>query len=418
MLVDDAHWADGPSLRALAYLAARIADLPVAIVVTTRTGEPATDAQALMALRVAADTSVLKLGSLSAQAVDAIVNAAFPEADESFRAACRDVTDGNPFLVVELLEQVRSDGRPADRTTAARLDGLAPDAVLDAVVARLGAQPPAVGAVARAVAVLGDGAPLRLVAGLTELPMADLVRAADSLNHMHLLCPGEPFSFIHPLIRSSVEQSMSPLDRGLAHLRAARILDEGGAPAEAIAPHLLVAPAEGDQRTAAILRDAARTALSSGAAESAVRMLRRALLEGVAGEQTDLLAELGEAEAAAGLGDSVRRLKAAIGASSDPLRRAELALTQATVLHRTGQPREAAEVLKRSLDELADDDSPLARDLAAMYVSAASQVPELAGDTQEAGDRLLSRLAGELRPTQRGALAHLALHQARTRTVP
>jgi hypothetical protein len=38
LLVDDAEWADDPSLRLLAYLAQRIDELPVALVVATRSG--------------------------------------------------------------------------------------------------------------------------------------------------------------------------------------------------------------------------------------------------------------------------------------------------------------------------------------------------------------------------------------------
>ena len=34
--VDDAQWADQPSLRFLGYLARRVADLPIALVVATR----------------------------------------------------------------------------------------------------------------------------------------------------------------------------------------------------------------------------------------------------------------------------------------------------------------------------------------------------------------------------------------------
>ena len=41
--VDDAHWADAPSLRWLAHLAARIEGLPVALLLAARNGpdEPA-----------------------------------------------------------------------------------------------------------------------------------------------------------------------------------------------------------------------------------------------------------------------------------------------------------------------------------------------------------------------------------------
>jgi AAA ATPase domain len=49
--VDDAQWADRPSLSYLAHLAARIDELPVALVVAVRSGEQAADQQTLDWLR-------------------------------------------------------------------------------------------------------------------------------------------------------------------------------------------------------------------------------------------------------------------------------------------------------------------------------------------------------------------------------
>ena len=43
ILVDDAHWADPPSLRWLAYLAQRLDGLPAALIVAARPGEPLLD---------------------------------------------------------------------------------------------------------------------------------------------------------------------------------------------------------------------------------------------------------------------------------------------------------------------------------------------------------------------------------------
>ena len=216
MLVDDAQWADGPSLRFLAYLAERLAELPIALVVSMRPGEPGADAAGLAALRVAAADRLLRLRSLSSAAVKRLVTAAFPDADEAFCVACARITGGNPFLLLELLEHVEADGLSPSETTAERLGDLAPQAVLDTVVARLGTLAPAVRAVASAVAVLGDGTALRHVAALADLPSAKVAEAADTLADMHLFCAGEPLSFVHPLIRQAVEQSISPLARGYA----------------------------------------------------------------------------------------------------------------------------------------------------------------------------------------------------------
>src|SRR5215471_10963292 len=50
MVVDDAHWADAPSLRFLAFLLTRLEELPVALVVATRPREAGTDAALLATL--------------------------------------------------------------------------------------------------------------------------------------------------------------------------------------------------------------------------------------------------------------------------------------------------------------------------------------------------------------------------------
>ena len=43
LLVDDAHWADTPSLRFLAYLARRLDGLAAMLIASVRTGESSSD---------------------------------------------------------------------------------------------------------------------------------------------------------------------------------------------------------------------------------------------------------------------------------------------------------------------------------------------------------------------------------------
>lgn len=412
MLVDDAHWADGPSLRFVAYLAERLADLPVALIVSMRPGEPGADVEGLGALRVAAGGGLVRLRSLSPPAVQQLVRAEFTEADDAFCAACSRISGGNPFLLLELLAQVRADGLAPDRATAGRLGDLTPDAILDAMVARLGALPPAVRSVALAAAVLGDGAALRHVAALTGQTLTAAAQAADALAGMHLLCAGEPLSFVHPMIRRAVERSISPLARGHEHARAAEILAQDGQPAALIAPHLLVAPAQGDAHTVTVLRAAARTALGSGAVSSAVGLLRRALAEGAREDHGDLLAELAQAEVQAGLPEAAARLSDAIQACEDPRQRAELSLTLGAAHYRNGDYGDAVTVLAGAMLDTRHDDARLAEEIAAAHFSAAALVPALVPEIRRSGARLLASLANQPAPAQRSAVAHLAVHQA------
>ena len=296
VLVDDAHWADPPSLRFLTYLAERVAELPILLILTARDGEPTSDRRTLASLRSAAEDAVLVPSSLTPSGVATIVRSEFPDAEQVFCDTCHRTTNGNPFLLVELLTQLRVQGLPPDDATAACLADLAPESVLNSIVPRLEAMPDELREVASAVAVLGDGAPLRQVALLARLDIETAARAADALAAIQLLHPGAPLSFVHPLVRAAVKATISPFERGRAHRRAAEILSAEGGPEEQTAIHLLEAAPEADSNAVEVLRAAGRKALASGAADSAVRMFERALSELPDAAQPELIAELAEAE--------------------------------------------------------------------------------------------------------------------------
>jgi len=409
MVVDDLHWSDRPSLRFLVYLAHRLSDSPIALVVAVREGEPAADRQALAALMSAPTARVLRPGPITEQGVASLVRSEFPDSDDVFIDACARVTHGNLLLLTELLAQIRADGRGPDSTTAERLTDLAPDAIVSSVIARLGTMSAGARTLAGAVSVLGDGALLPHAARLAGLTSEAAEQAADALAAVHMLRPGAPLSFVHPLIRSAVAASMSPLARGLAHRRAAVILREDDRPAEAVAAHLLFSPPEADSKAVAILRTAAQEALASGSAASAVRLLQRALAEQPRPEaRAEIVAELAEAEGLDGLSLATARLTEPIQLTESPRHRAELALAQSRALYARACYRQAVEVLEAALAELEIDDESLAAELEAAYVSAASLVPSLTGAISTRRDLILGRLTDPPSPIQRSAVAHLA----------
>jgi DNA-binding NarL/FixJ family response regulator len=410
MLVDDVHSSDRQSLRFLAYLADRLADLPIVLVVAARAGEPAADQQALTGLMTAPTAVILRPAPITEAGIESLVQAVFPAADRPFTSACARVTHGNPLLLTELLAQLRAEGRRPDSRTAESLTDLTPDAIVHSVVARLGAMPAEARELACAVSVLGDGASLQHAARLAGLDSEAAAQAADGLAAVHMFCPGEPLSFVHPLIRSAVADSMAPLARGQAHRRAASMLREHNFTAEAVAAHLLCAPAAADLDAVITLRSAARAALATGSAESAARLLERALDEPPPPDlRAEILAELAQAEAMAGLPQAAERLTEAMDLTENQERRAELALSQWRALYGRGSYREAAEVLDWAMTELPIDDVALAAELDAAYVSAASLVPELRSEAPPRRERMLRRLTETPTPAQRAAVAHIAL---------
>ncbi|MGH2828261.1 MAG: AAA family ATPase, partial [Actinomycetota bacterium] len=98
ILIDDGRWVDAASMRFLSYLAARLEDLSVAVVVATRTYEPELMAS-VNELRQQPGCRRLQIGALSADASEGLVRAVFPQASERFCAACFEATGGNPFYL-------------------------------------------------------------------------------------------------------------------------------------------------------------------------------------------------------------------------------------------------------------------------------------------------------------------------------
>ena len=75
LAVDDAHWADEPSLRWLAYLAPRLEGLGVSLLIALRPQEPALTSASLLALRSEA-AILVRPALLSVGATNTIVRAA------------------------------------------------------------------------------------------------------------------------------------------------------------------------------------------------------------------------------------------------------------------------------------------------------------------------------------------------------
>ena len=278
LVVDDAQWADGESLRWLDYLARRAEDTAVLIVIGARTGEPDEPTE-LEALRLDA-TEVLHPGALSDAAVDRLIAAelgAVP--DGEFSHACNRATGGNPFLLTEVLRTLRTRSVAPDADGADEVASLGPEPVARSVLQRLHGFGEEAVAMARAIAVLGGAPQIR---HLSELAGVDEDRArglCDRLREAELVRPGHPIDFVHPLIRTAIYRELSEEGRSEAHRRAAELIGSTGGDPREVAPHLMACAPNGDPWVVDQLRAAAREATAAGAPVAARRYLERALAE-------------------------------------------------------------------------------------------------------------------------------------------
>lgn len=124
LVVDDAHWADAPSLRFLDVLARRLADLPIAVAKAARPAEPDVEQDLLDALALAPETHLLRPDALSAAAVKRLLEAALgAEVHDAFAGACVELTSGSavrPRADVHDHEELR-DGDDPQRLPAPRI---------------------------------------------------------------------------------------------------------------------------------------------------------------------------------------------------------------------------------------------------------------------------------------------------------
>ncbi|HTU88226.1 MAG TPA: AAA family ATPase [Solirubrobacteraceae bacterium] len=346
LCIDDAQWADEPSLAFLGFLARRLDEQATLLVASARS--PETGATGVLSELLGNPVArVLKPRELSANGVARMLAAPDGRSvDQQFAQACHDATAGNPFLLRELLRELDEAGIEPMAANMSRIASIGPQGLAGAVLMRLGRLSPAAPALACAIAILGDGAGIGAAAALSAVDERDANEAATAMLTSDLLAHDSGLTFAHPIIRTAIYHSLLPAERERRHAQAARLLYQAGAPAEQVAAQILLADQMNEPWALEQLRLAARSAVALGAPRNAVAYLERALsADHDQSEHSALLVQLGHAAALAGLSDAPAHLEAALAATSDADERARVAIMLAQVLKFTGRAPRAVEIL-------------------------------------------------------------------------
>ena len=390
LAVDDAQWADEPSLRFLLHLAHRLAGLPVVVALTVRT-DADRHRQDLASLVLEARPPVLRPRPLGKSAVALLVRDSLgDDASDELCRACADATGGNPFLLSELLGEFRRDARPANQIDPQAVDRLAPERIAAAVLLRVSRLDLEAPALTRAVAVLGEQARLTMCAELAGLDLRKASTLAAALVDLAVLAGGEPLRFVHPIVRTAIYNDLSAIEQAHLHARAARLLAEQRADSGTIAVHLIATPPSGDPNVVAMLRDAARSALAGGAPDTAAAQLRRALAEPPdARDRPSVLFELGNAEHELGDLAAPGHLREAGETATDPLIRARALIALAWTTHpNPARQREQLPLYEWAAAEVRPHDRELALQLDAARLGALLLNPDLPDQYEDEADRV------------------------------
>jgi tetratricopeptide (TPR) repeat protein len=368
LAVDDVQWCDTGSVRALAFLLRRLEGLPVLIVTTLRTGETNDDESLLAELAQDHATVSVHPGPLGPEGTAQLVRLRLGDnAHERFVAACHRTTAGNPLLLRQLLRALQVEGIRPDASHADTVNAIGSRAVSSMVLMRLRRLPADCTTVARAVALLGDGAELPVVAALAQLDEEQTAAAIAVLARAEVVRVDQPLGFVHPLVGEAIYQDVPPGERELGHERAARVLMGREATPEQVAAHLLLAPRRGNHEAVAALQQAAATAAERGAADAAKTYLQRAMAEPPRAEdRAPLLVELGRLAELTDGPAAVTSLKAAYATLIDSDLRTEVAVMLARTLVFAGQPGEATEFARAAAAALPDDQDDARQGLQAL----------------------------------------------------
>ena len=355
--VDDVQWVDEPSLGFVRHLATRAAQLPVLLLLAARP-----DAESPRALVADPAARVLRPAPLSAGAVAAWLFEFLGEPpQDAFVAACHRVSAGNPFLLGELLRELRLEGVAPDGSGVERLRGLSPRGITTSVLLRLATLQPKASTLARAAAVLGE-AELSRVAALAGIDGEEAIAAAAALIREGILAADEPVRFVHPIVRMVLYEEVSPPERAVAHRDAARGLYEAGAGPDRVAAQLVLAAEVREPWALLSLRAAAQAALRRGAPEVAAHLLVRALEEvGAGGARFEVTLELARAEVLAGRAEAAERLRAAVELARTPEQFVVAAVSLGRLLRYAGAGGEAVDLFERAQERLDDSDRSLSR---------------------------------------------------------
>jgi class 3 adenylate cyclase/tetratricopeptide (TPR) repeat protein len=251
--VEDVHWADEPTLEALATFAAETVEQPIVLVMTSRFEGDKIDHNWRANARDCGLT-IFDLGPLRKDdARDLVSN--YLNTTDSFALRCIDRAAGNPLFLEQLLRSKESEAVPGS--------------VQSLVQARLDQLGKADGEALRAASVLGQRFSLAAVRFMMHSPNY----SCSQLIAQHLVRPeGEDYLFAHALVRDGIYQSIVGDRRKELHRMAAHWFADRDVMLHAW--HLGLA---GDESAPVAYLAAARAQAEAHRTESAIELCRNGL---------------------------------------------------------------------------------------------------------------------------------------------
>ena len=295
LILDDLHWADTPTLLLLRHLIRAAHSAELLIVVAYRSIEAETSdalANLLAAIR-RDDIDVQRITLTGVSEADSGVLVASVAGREVAPALARQLhheTDGNPFFLAELVRHLVETDRlaeledhPPDRIDFGALG--VPIGVREVVSRRVRQLPALVQDLLSRAALLGREFDASVLAAASDESLASVLEGLDQAYGAGLVAadPRRPgrYSFVHALVRQTLDSSLSAARRTRAHAAIAVALESMGEsrhPAAVLSRHFTAAIAlTGEDKVIEYASRAGRESLADYAFEDAASFFADAL---------------------------------------------------------------------------------------------------------------------------------------------
>jgi DNA-binding CsgD family transcriptional regulator len=273
--LDDAQWCDAASVAWLEMVVRRDPGLSLLVLLARRPSLHASPAGA--AFGAAAGLSrVVELASLRAEDVAELAGREWGvRPHPEFVRSCAVGTGGNPALLRRLFDRLLAGGLGPVEENAPAAAEAALDLFAEALPAALDREPEFVRQVAEAVALL-DSADREPVGMLSGVPDRLVGVALGQLREAGVIGAG---GGLHERVRGAVLAGLPDGELDRRRRRAARVLNDGGAPPAEIGAQLVALAERDEPWMRPVLREAAAEAARSGRPDLAARLLRTVLAD-------------------------------------------------------------------------------------------------------------------------------------------
>lgn len=276
--IEDLHWSDPSTVRALRSLGRRLARSPVLVVLSFRSAPRSAELAELIARFAAEGAAHVVLGpvdQLTARTIAETYLGAVP-GPKLLQHLGR--ADGNPLFIKELATSLVNERCIAIKAGEAELsEPVLPPSLRRSVLTGLAPLAPSTVNLLRSASLLGTSFALKDLSMVLDRRASELMAPlGEAMRYGVVVEAGERLAFRHDLVRDAIYEDTAADVRRALHYEFALALGRCGAPATQVAEQYSRGADVGDRTAVTWLREAARQHAERAPAV-AVDLLRRAM---------------------------------------------------------------------------------------------------------------------------------------------